>query len=81
MGDAEVMRGAMKKTTIFENIGFGKYGDAEIRIEEDFSPSNDFEGCYIEVNGVSVTCSDSTRGAIEQALDPETAEWIVKQMR
>lgn len=31
----------MTKTTIFENIGWGKFANAKITIEEFYTPSND----------------------------------------
>ena len=33
----------MKKTTSFENIGWGKFAKAKITIEEFYTPSNDFD--------------------------------------
>lgn len=68
----------MIKTTIFKKIGFGKYANGEIAIIEQFSDSNDYEGTYIEINGELKKSSIATIDAIKQALDEETAEWILK---
>ncbi len=69
----------MIKTTMFENIGFGKFAKDIITITELFTESNDFEGCYVSINGEMVSASISTREAIEDALDAETAEWILRR--
>lgn len=39
----------MKKTTSFENIGWGKFAKAKTTIEEFYTPSNDFDCTHISV--------------------------------
>lgn len=70
----------MIKTTIFKNIGFGKYAKDEIKIIEQYTESNDYEGTYIEINDKLTASSIATIDAIKQALDEETANWILKHL-
>lgn len=69
----------MSKRTIFECIGFGKFADSTIAIIEMFSPSNDYCGTVIKIDGELVASSDATIEAIEQAFadDPATLRFIM----
>ena len=71
----------MKRTIIYENIGFGKYSDAEIRIENYYTDSNDYEYTDVVVNGEWWAHDLSAVDAIEKAFkdDPETSEWLIKK--
>lgn len=70
----------MIKTITFKKIGFGKHANDEIKIIEQYTESNDYEGTYIEINGELKKSSIATIDAIKQALDEETAEWILKHL-
>ena len=69
----------MKKTIIYENIGFGKYPNSEIRIENNYTDSNDYEYTDVVVDGEWWSHDLSAVDAIEKAFDddPETAEWLI----
>ena len=70
----------MKKTTIFENIGWSEYANAEIKIIEYFTPSNDYEYCEVVIDGKRTAESFATAEAIRMALGEEVGDWILDQM-
>ena len=57
-----------------------KFVEDEIKIIEQYTESNDYEGTYIEINDKLVASSIATIDAIRQALAEETAEWIIKKL-
>lgn len=70
----------MTKTTRFEQIGWSDYAENTIEIIENYSPSNDFEGCDIIIDGNYVAGDICTEDAIRKALGKEVGEWIIKHM-
>ncbi len=74
----------MKKTTTFEDIGWGKFAKSRIIIEEFYTPSNDFD-C---VHAAAITedfklfeaTTDNLYEALMVATDEETAKWLIKKM-
>lgn len=70
----------MRQTTIFEDIGFGMFGKSEIKVVEDYTPSNDYECTTVTVDGTVYRPSNSTYDALKWALDEETATWIIHRM-
>lgn len=66
----------MIKDTVFTDIGWGKYAHSIIKIKDVYSPSNDYEGAYVYVDGDLKASAIAASDALEQALDAETAEWI-----
>lgn len=70
----------MTKTTIFENINWSEHANDEIKIIEEFTPSNDYEGTLVVINGQYAGGSSATRDAVITALGEELGEWILGQM-
>lgn len=74
----------MKKTTIFENIGWGKFANAKITIEEFYTPSNDFDFFYISVETGEMKLYEITGDSLYEMLlaatDEETTDWIMERM-
>ena len=73
----------MIKTTTYKNLNFGKHAHSEIRIEEYYTDSNDYEYTNVMVDGEGWNALDlSTVDAIERAFDddPETSEWLLKDL-
>lgn len=74
----------MKKTTSFENIGWGKFANAKITIEEFYTPSNDFDCVYVlvktEENEIYEITGDSLYEMLLAVTDEETTDWIMERM-
>lgn len=74
----------MTKTTIFENIGWGKFAKAKITIEEFYTPSNDFDCAHISVATEELELHEITTDSLYEGLlaltDEETTDWIMERM-
>lgn len=71
----------MTITTTFRDINWGDHAHDEITIIENYSPSNDFEGTDIEVNGELVGGDICTRDAVFKTFGTELGEWLLNHMR
>lgn len=67
-------------TTTFNNIGWGAHADDVITITEYFSPSNDYEGTVVSVNGVYRGGSTATSDALINALGSDLGGWLLRHM-
>lgn len=74
----------MKKTTSFENIGWGKFANAKITIEEFYTPSNDFDCTHISVKTEELELHEITTDSLYEGLltltDEETTDWLMGRM-
>lgn len=74
----------MKKTTSFENIGWGKFANAKIIIEEFYTPSNDFDYTHISVVTEEFELHEITTDSLYEGLlavtDEETANWLFEAL-
>ena len=74
----------MKKTTSFENIGWGKFAKAKIIIEEFYTPSNDYDCTHISVVTEGLELHEITTDSLYEGLldltDGETADWLMERM-
>ena len=77
----------MKKTTSFENIGWGKFAKAKITIEEFYTPSNDFDYAHISVAieelgffKLHELTTDSLYEGLLALTDEETTDWLMGRM-
>lgn len=69
----------MRVTKIFENIGWGKYPNDEIKYVNIYSESNDYEGTFVYINGEEKGNSCSELDAFRNAgIDDELANWILR---
>lgn len=74
----------MTKTTIFENIGWGKFANAKITIKEFYTPSNDWDCAHISVETEELELYEITTDSLYEGLlditDKETTEWLMRRM-
>ena len=70
----------MVKTTTFSNINWGKCDGIDVKIIEEYSESNDYIGCDVEVNGRHAASNICTNDAVLDALGDEVGVWIINHM-
>ena len=70
----------MTVTTIFKDINWSDHAHDEIKIIENYSPSNDYEGTDIEVNGEHVGGDIVTSDAVIKTFGYDLGGWLLRHM-
>ena len=67
----------MTVTFVFNDINWGEHAHDEIKIIKNYTPSNDYEGTDIEVNGKYMGGDITTSEAVRNVFGEDLGAWLL----